>query len=461
MNRIYLDDLPKRGKSIDWNKCVGLKVNFVYGEQRGNIEILSYNNSRLQIKYENTEKSMHVAKFKRCQLGRLLGKFNPSHIYDIGDTIDSVSSGKLKIVQKFKNEKNVKYYTYLCLLCGNTDKIMEGSIRRGCGCNACCKSPRRIIKGINDIHTVDSKLGMLLWNHDDGYKHAVMSGKYLDFKCPECNLKIENKKVCDINIQGLSCPNCSDNITYPEKFMYNLLKLAGVDFDFQISFKWSNAKIYDFFIPSANCIIETHGEQHYYQSARGQRTLKEEQENDRLKKEMASYNNIKNYITIDCSKSEMNFIKDNTLRSELVSHIDLSKIDWDICHELSLKSLVKIACEHFNSGKYTAENVAKIMKLSKQTTIKYLKKGSSLGWCTYDAIKESKKGSSKAGKKNRKPIVQLALNGDYMEEYTSATQAAEKNNISVENISSVCAGRRKTTGGFKWIYKDDYERQTL
>ncbi|MEM5599205.1 hypothetical protein AAHB53_28045 [Niallia circulans] len=61
-------------------------------------------------------------------------------------------------------------------------------------------------------------------------------------------------------------PKCSDGFSIPEKFMFNLLDYLQVDFDYQKVFDWSLGKRYDFYIPMLNCIIETHGAQHYQYS---------------------------------------------------------------------------------------------------------------------------------------------------------------------------------------------------
>ncbi|TVY09899.1 hypothetical protein [Paenibacillus cremeus] len=457
MNKVFLDDLPKKGKYVDWKRCVGLSVGFIYEGMSGFVEILEYNeNYYIKLKYKNRIHSMYISGFTSCKLGCLLGKITSDHFHEIGSIIDNVNSGKLEITGKYKDNKKAKIYFYKCLNCGNEDKIREAAISRGAGCNACCIAPRKIVKGINDIHTVDPILGTLLWNHEDGYRYTIMSKKHVDFKCPDCLSKIKNKRISSVSLYGVSCPKCSNTIPYPERLMYNLLFQAGIDFEYQKSFEWSEKKSFDFYIPSLNCIIETHGRQHYEENTLGKRTLDEEKMNDCFKRDMALRHNIRYYIVINCSKSELNYIKGSILNSELATIINLSRINWDSCHELSLKSMIKIACEYFNNDNITANEISEIMKISKPTIIKYLKIGLELGWCAYDPTKESRNGSAKAGVKTRKPIVQLTLNGQFICEYISATVASEKCKVSIENISSVCNGKRKTAGGFRWAYKVDF-----
>ena len=62
------------------------------------------------------------------------------------------------------------------------------------------------------------------------------------------------------------------------------------------------------------------------------------------------------------------------------------------------------------------------------------------------------------GKKTNKPIIQLSLKGEYIKEYESALEAERQLNIGIisKHISGCCKGKRKTTGGFRWVYKDEY-----
>ena len=55
-------------------------------------------------------------------------------------------------------------------------------------------------------------------------------------------------------------------------------------------------------------------------------------------------------------------------------------------------------------------------------------------------------------------IIQLNLDGDYLNTYKSGYEAATaigKPNLR-SNIILVCKGKKKTAGGFKWMFKDDY-----
>lgn len=57
-----------------------------------------------------------------------------------------------------------------------------------------------------------------------------------------------------------------------------------------------------------------------------------------------------------------------------------------------------------------------------------------------------------------KPIVQLTLDGKFIKEWASSTEAAATLGFNHSNISACCNGERKTHKGFKWMHKSDYEK---
>lgn len=70
----------------------------------------------------------------------------------------------------------------------------------------------------------------------------------------------------------------------------------------------------------------------------------------------------------------------------------------------------------------------------------------------------NKRKTSKREIKQSAPVIQLSLEGDYIQEFYSIKNAGETTNISRQNINSVCKGKTKTAGGFKWIYKEEYSK---
>lgn len=106
----------------------------------------------------------------------------------------------------------------------------------------------RVVKGKNDLWTTHPEIAKLLLNEDDGYTLSKESHKKADFKCPNCGVVIRNKHVKAVVKYGLKCPNCSDGISYPEKFVSCLLDFLNVAYIRDAAAHWSGDKRYDFYI---------------------------------------------------------------------------------------------------------------------------------------------------------------------------------------------------------------------
>lgn len=56
-----------------------------------------------------------------------------------------------------------------------------------------------------------------------------------------------------------------------------------------------------------------------------------------------------------------------------------------------------------------------------------------------------------------KKVVQLSLDGFFVAEYPSLTEAAKRMNTAKTNISSVCRKKAKTCRGYVWVFATDWE----
>ena len=59
---------------------------------------------------------------------------------------------------------------------------------------------------------------------------------------------------------------------------------------------------------------------------------------------------------------------------------------------------------------------------------------------------------SELGKKSAKPVKQYDLQGNFIKEWESASEAARQLNIKQSNISACCLGKTKTAYGHIWTY---------
>lgn len=483
MRKVFLDELPKKkyGNKLvtDWKNSIGYGIPFVYDNTEGKIEIVNYlkkeNNdiSYLKVKYKNIIYDTAIDVLVKCQLSTILKIRTKEYKYNINDIIDTVNNGKLQIQKQtyIKNSKT-KGYQYKCLICNNIDVISEYNLNNKNGCNVC--AGRKVLIGYNDIATTNPEYVKYFVDINDTYIYSKGVNKKVKMKCPDCGY-IKNMLINGLNNNGFSCPKCGDGVSYPEKFMYNVLDQLSFKFEKEIIFDWSKNinhfnkklsgnKIYDFYIPLFNCIIEVHGLQHYEEFVRNNksRILLEEQENDRIKEQIAIQNGVEYYVIIDCRKSGLEYIRNNILNSRLANLFDLSKIDWLKCHQFACNNLVKVMCTLWNSGK-TLKELSCVFKLGRSTVRKYLKQGTNLEWCNYNAKKEMIKNGKNANPSNKRKVICINTN----EVFDSISKSAKHYNLYTRYIIQCCKGKINFYGKhpdigcrLKWMYYDDWQMLT-
>ena len=335
-------------------------------------------------------------------------------------------------------QKNIKSFANGC----------DGSIN----CNQC-----------NYISITHPHLIKTLVNKDDSLKYSIGTHKKLLMKCPYCNYEkpIDMRNFMRI---GFFCPRCSDGKSYPEKFIFNILEQLDIIFKTELSrstLNWCGSYRYDFYISSPNCIIETHGEQHYYGNVNWKMSLSEIQNNDKCKEKIAKENCVKNYVVLDCRKSELEWIKNSIMRSDLPKLIGFneSDINWEKCHEHACSNMVKIACDIWHSGVRDTLEISNKLNICRTTTIKYLKQGLKLGWCDYNSKEESKTNLISMSENNCKQVICLTTR----DIFKSQAEAGREYNISKCNISLCCSNKLKSAGKHPvtneklvWMYYDEY-----
>ena len=325
------------------------------------------------------------------------------------------------------------------------------------GCPYC--SGHRVLIGFNDLWTTHPEIAKHLADPNDGFKYSKGSNKKIYWKCDNCG-ELIYQSPAKMTAKKSFCDNCNNVRSYGEKFMSSLLDQLYEVYTKEKKFDWSDNKIYDFYLPEYNCIIETHGKQHYLNSdfsGLGGRTYIEEQENDEYKRELALKNGIREYVVIDCRNSNFNWIKNNILNSILPTILNFNKkdIDWDECHKLSLTNITKDICETYSNGETNIKKLAEMFGYSYNSILYKLKQGSELGWCNYNSEERKKEAYKKKGeiiiKTMSKPVIKIDLNDNDLEEYPSLNEAQRITGI--HHIWDCIVGRRKTAGGYKWRYK--------
>lgn len=276
---------------------------------------------------------------------------------------------------------------YSCNSCGAVRYLQNSHFKtRLTVCdNGCHGRPlsTKILKGVNDIATTHPHLVHYFANPSEATTVSKGSEKVITLKCPHCNHLKEMMCYSFVN-RGMNCPFCSDGFSFAEKFVANLLSALGVDFKKEYKIQGYEYR-YDFYIPTKNLIIETHGNQHYAKTfeTAGGRTLKDEQENDKKKESVATKAGY-SYIVLDCRKGTMTHTKESILNSSLKHLFNLEKIDWEIIGQKSEKSIVVEVANRYNKKRATTYELAKEFGLSSTTVSMYLKKAEDAGLCKFE-----------------------------------------------------------------------------
>lgn len=63
--------------------------------------------------------------------------------------------------------------------------------------------------------------------------------------------------------------------------------------------------------------------------------------------------------------------------------------------------------------------------------------------------------------KNKRSVIQLDINGNYIREFESIKEASEYIKVLPRSLSRCLSGKRKTCGGYRWIYKDFYDKEKV
>lgn len=458
MRKMFLDELPTNHRGIDWNKCIDLDV---YG---------IYKNGMLKIKYLNNDIfNMHTNSFKKCKFGKILKKHTGEFKYEVGQIIKDDKRDLLIVDKEYrinKNNNNKKWYRYKCNKCGWMEGcIEENSLRFGGSCSCCCN--RTTVLGINTIWDKARWMCDLGVSEEDAKAYTKSADKKVEVICPDCG-KMKKMQIPTVyNRKSISC-TCGDGKTYSEKFMTNVLNQLKVDFIKEYSPHWTKLKDrrYDFYIPSLNMIIETHGMQHYEEQSKYskfKRTLEEEQENDKLKRELALANGIEYYIEVDCRKSDLDWVTCNIYK-QLKNYFYMGNIDFGEAESFALKNIVKEVCGYWNNKeeRETTKDLAFKFNLDRSTITKYLKRGAKLGWCNYNSKIEYDKGILKLTKIKSKKI-EIFKDGISLGIFESASKLDRQSEelfgikLNINGILRACNGETKQYKGYVFKYVIDSE----
>lgn len=81
-----------------------------------------------------------------------------------------------------------------------------------------------------------------------------------------------------------------------------------------------------------------------------------------------------------------------------------------------------------------------------------------LEWCTSQYNNTYGTRLKKSAKSKSISILQFTKDSEFVKKWESGVQVQKELGFNHSSISSCCRGRRKTCGGYRWGYADDYER---
>lgn len=486
MRKIFLENLPKKkwnGKiCVDWTNSVGYSVHFIYEDIDDYLIIKEYikgENPKIIIEFNDREIEIPISTFHKCAIGKLLNKISSDFKIEIGQIFkdnkrDLVIIDREKRIDKSNKNYNRKYYKYKCLKCKNEDWIIETALlKQKQGCNVCGLSPNKIKLGFNTIY--DKEKWMIPYVGEDCAKlYSPNSTKKIKPICPIC--KNKSDKYMTINSlyrNKYICNLCSDGISYPNKFMYNLLKQLKEnkiieEFDVEKRFEWCKFEnpyrnkecfgIYDFYITSMNLIIEMDGGFHYKERKLSNNSIDENIYLDCIKDKLAKEHNL-NVVRINCdyniNTERFNYIKNSIENSELNSLFNLNLIEWSKIEEKCENTIVKDVCEFWNkyNYKYTTKDISNKFNINNTSIREYLKKGTKLGFCDYDSKHK------KYIKIYKNKILLSIVNMQFLEiEKISKDMFGEK--LRADDISETLRGLKPQYKGYTFEYatKEEYEK---
>lgn len=373
--------------------------------------------------------------------------------YKIGDILKT-KVGNIIIDGVGVNDKNRTIYYCKC-------DNGHCFTRFGYALNSCpvC-SGRNVIDGINDMHSTNQNLFNQLVDKEFGHRHAQHSNKKTNWICPDCGNIINNKSPNQILRYGYGCNNCSDGISYPEKFMTNLLSESGIEFIYQYNKKhaeWCGDYKYDFYIPKFNVIIEVNGLQHYKSCQ--WHSYDDVSKNDKLKRDLAE-RNVSKYIVIDARYSNRDFLKQSIMRNDDMYDILFSNImyiKWKQIDQISEKSKLKSVALSFNDG-VSFETIMSTFNIGKTTLKRYLNRGTELGFCNYNPKLFKDISTYKLTQYNAEALsLPIVCNENNMV-FKSANKCELLSEdifgtkLDHRNISAVLKGKRKHTKHFTFSY---------
>lgn len=292
-----------------------------------------------------------------------------------------------------------------------------------------------------------------LINESDALLYKKYSSSIISVKCENCN-SVFSRNIKYITNNGICCKKCGDGLSYPEKFMRELLIQLNINFEqqYKATIDGKN-RFFDFKLN--NLLVEMDGGFHYIDNISISKYSLEEIKDIDNKKDLWARKNGFDIIRINSKISDFEYIKTNILNSNLAQRFDLSLIDWTNIEVKSQKNIMIEVCKYkkMNPSAFCGE-IGKIFKLHERTISLYLKRGNDLGLCLYVPDEEIKRMNT-----SRSRPIYVFKEGKLLEEFQS-TEDCSRNSEKIfglkfnqTNIRNVLKGIASQHKGYTFKYK--------
>ena len=161
----------------------------------------------------------------------------------------------------------------------------------------------------------------------------------------------------------------------------------------------------------------------YFQGVKSE----DEVENDKLKKEMAIEDGIleERYITIDCKKSEFEYIKNSILdNTGFMNIFDVKDFDREYIEAITMTNFRRRAIELYKQG-YYINDIVQETKISKKAIMRFLKESADFYGYTYICDKD------RLENEKRQNVLELFTKGN------SRKTISEKTGVCYSSINKI------------------------
>lgn len=322
-------------------------------------------------------------------------------------------------------------------------------------------------------------IAKLFVHEEDKWKYSRNSKATISCICPECN-KINNKKITNlITNNRLRCSFCGDGLSFPFKFVSNVMSELQEHYEFYMSFeecydwcKYVNSnKIkktgrYDIYFKYNNkkYLIEVDGDWHRKDNNLSGQTVEQSKEIDEWKDRLAKENNF-TLIRINAEKSSVPIMIKNIKNSILAELFDLSLVNFDRCEGLAAKSFALKAAQEWNSGIFSTEEIGNKLGFSRHTIRTWLKQVAKINLCDYSVEKARAYSAQKTIatlRANRKKVVCVNEPSIIWDSYEDCMKEL---GLSKSAVLNMCLHYKPSLSKYKdteeplyLMYLEDYEK---